>query len=857
MKFNFWLIPLAAILIFSGCRPTEEVAEPETPPAAPHMEENDKSLDDIAEDSKVMEGLFTVYQDTTDGSTHLAISEDQIGREFIYFSNTEDGVLPAGHFRGQFRQNIVFKIEKYYDKIQFVAQNTNYYFDEDNELSKASDANISPAVVVSQEVDVHDEEEGIYVLSSDEIFMREILDQIKPSSSPGQSPMQFDLGSLNPDRTMYRDIRSYPENTEVVVDYVYNNPQPGSSGGRFITDPRYVTITVQHSFVKMPENDYNPRFEDPRLGYFTEMVDDQTAVDATPYRDMIRRWHLEPKDPDAEMTEPEEPITWWIENTTPEELREPIKEGVLAWNEAFEQAGFENAVEVKVQPDDAEWDAGDIRYNVIRFTSSPSPPFAGYGPSFSNPRTGQLLGANVMLEYTFVRRHLEEAELFDTAALDMLHEADEDEISNVTDPKTCSFTSDLKQNLMSGISMIRSQGLGEAAEERLLDEALRMLALHEVGHTLGLSHNMKASHLHDAEDVYQRSITEDEGLTGSVMDYNVVNISPDPDQETQFFDTRPGIYDRWVIEYGYSRGYDDEEAEKERLMEIASRSNERGHHFGNDADDMRAPGQGIDPRIMTWDMSSDPITYSADRMELVSNTMEDLMDRFIVEGESYQNLRNKYLVLSNQQSRAAQVVSRYVGGVYIDRSFPEQESGNMPYTPVEREEQERALQTLNDYIFAPDAFEAPENLYNYLQQYRRGFTLSGSTEDPKIHDRALNVQRGVFAHLLHPTVTKRLTDSRNYGNEYAVADMMEDLTDGVFEADINTDVNIFRQNLQVEYVNLLGNVLDEGLHDYHTQTIARYNLSSIKDMLENRPQANPETNAHTAHLIHKIEDILD
>lgn len=853
LKKLWALYVIAVLMIAAACGTADEVQAPDGPP---QMSQNDESLEEIAEKSDAYDGLFTVYQDTTDGSTYLAISEDQIGKEYIYFGYTEDGVLPAGHFRGQYRSNEVFKIEKYFDKIQFVVQNTGFYFDENNALKRASDANISPAVMVSQEIKTYDEEEGVYILESDQIFLREILQQIKPTPSPVSSPFSFSLGNLNSDRTMYRDIRSYPKNTDIVVDYVYNNPQPRGGGSRAVTDPRYVMITVQHSFIELPDNNYQPRFEDPRIGYFTEMVDDQTSISATPYRDLINRWNLEPEDPDAELSVPKEPIVWWIENTTPVELRESIKEGVLAWNEAFEQAGFENAVEVKIQPDDADWDAGDIRYNVIRFTSSPTPPFAGYGPSFTNPRTGEIIGANVMLEYTFVRRHLNEANLFDTAGLDMFDE-DEDKAGYLDDPHTCSFGHDMQQNMMSGMAVIRALDLGDAAEERLLDEALRMLALHEVGHTIGLNHNMKASHLHSPEDIYQRSVTNEYGLTGSVMDYSVVNIAPDPDQETQFFDIRPGIYDRWAVEYGYSLGYDDEEAEAERLLEIASRSNEWGKDFGNDADDMRAPGRGIDPRVMTWDLSTDPVTYSTDRMDLVRTTRESLLDRFVQDGQSYQELRNMYLVLSAQKSRAATVASRYVGGVYVDRSFPEQETDLKPYTPVERAEQERALQALNDYIFSPDAFEVPEELYNYMQQHRRGFTLFGSTEDPKIHDRALNIQRGVLAHLLHPTVTKRITDSRHYGNEYPLADMMNDLTDGIFAADLNGNVNIFRQNLQSEYVTHLGSILEEDMYDYHTQSMARYTLNSVKEQLEARPSANTETNAHTDKLIHKISDLLD
>ena len=138
------------------------------------------------------------------------------------------------------------------------------------------------------------------------------------------------------------------------------------------------------------------------------------ADDPTPYRDMIHRWHLEKKNPSQERSEVVKPITWWIENTTPLELRDAVKTGVLAWNKAFEAAGFINAVEVKVQPDDADWDAGDIRYNVLRWASSPSPPFSGYGPSFVNPRTGQILGADIMLEYSSFTYRVKTEKIFET-----------------------------------------------------------------------------------------------------------------------------------------------------------------------------------------------------------------------------------------------------------------------------------------------------------------------------------------------------------------------------------------------------------------------------------------------------------
>ena len=147
-----------------------------------------------------------------------------------------------------------------------------------------------------------------------------------------------------------------------------------------------------------------PRIDDPRVGYFMEYITDQTSYSPTPYRDLITRWDLkEEVDPDAELSEPVEPIVWWIENTTPVETP-GHDQGRLPWpgTSHSRRPGFKNAVQVQVQPDDADWDAGDIRYNVLRWTSSPQPPFGGYGPSFTNPRTGQIIGADIMLEFVFL-----------------------------------------------------------------------------------------------------------------------------------------------------------------------------------------------------------------------------------------------------------------------------------------------------------------------------------------------------------------------------------------------------------------------------------------------------------------------
>ncbi len=582
---------------------------------------------------------------------------------------------------------------------------------------------------------------------------------------------------------------------------------------------------------------------------------DLTSASATPYRDLITRWHLKKKNPGAELSEPVEPIVYRIENTTPVEMRDTIEKAALAWNEAFESAGFKNAVVVKAQPDDADWDAGDISYNVLRWTSSPNPPFGGYGPSFTNPRTGQIIGADIMLEYVFMTNRLHMEKLFETAALDF---SGQDKLQN--GGMTCSMGHFMQYNNLFGQQVLRMVGASAMEMNRLVDESLHLLILHEIGHTLGLNHNMKATQLHSIADVHNREITGRVGLSGSVMDYHSINIAPPGVEQGQYYDTKPSPYDHWAIEFGYSEALNDSQAEANRLEKILSRSTEPALTFGNDADDMRAPGRHIDPRVMISDHSSDAIGYAEDRLRLTRKLMQGIKKKYSTEGQSYHEMRNAFLILTREQSASARVVSRYIGGVYVDRSMIGQEGAKQPFTPVGLATQKRAMKVRRKYVFSPDAFATPEGLYNYLAMQRRGFDFFEDNEDPKVHQRVQNIQNDILNHLLHRKVLARITDSRLYGNQYNLTAFMSDLTGAVFQADAHSDVNTFRQNLQLEYVNRLVAIAGpngNSKYDYPSQSAALHNLNSINKMLQNRPDGNEETTAHTEHVLFTIKHALE
>jgi hypothetical protein len=804
--------------------------------AAPEKKSDKKSIAELVKGHKKIDGLFTFYQDTTSGELKMLISKDQIDKEFIYFSQVADGVTEASAFRGSYMGSKIFKIEKYFNRVEFVSQNTAHYFDPNSPLVRSSNANLSHGVMASAKIEGYDEKNEVYLIKADNLFLKETFSQIKRPSFPGESPFAFKLGNLDSEKTKVNAIRNYELNTDLAIEYVYSSPAVLNGGSSAVADGRNVSIKVYHSLIQMPDNGYEPRYDDPRVGYFTTEVTDMTSSSATPYRDMIHRWDLRKKDPTAALSEPVEPIVWWIENSTPHEWRPTITEAVLEWNKAFEKAGFKNAMVVKVQPDDADWDAGDIRYNVLRWTSSPNPPFGGYGPSFVNPRTGQILGSDIMLEFVYHTNRVVMNKIFgDEAGMEM----------EANDPHLyCVAGQHMQHNMIFGQTVMMAYGATDMEMTGMKKEAMAELLMHEVGHTLGLNHNMKASQLYSPEQLSDGNFTKGKALSGSVMDYLAINITKDKAKQGHYFSTTVGPYDEWAIAFGYTEG------DENKINEILALSTKPEHIFGNDADDMRSPGKAIDPRVMIGDLSNDQITYSVERMDLINNIMKDVKDKYTKEGESYQELHQAYKVLMGQYASAAGVVSRFIGGVYVDRSMAGQENATQPYTPVSLSDQKRAMKALSKYVFAPDAFNAPNDLYNYLANQRRGFNFFSGPEDPKIHQQVLNHQKSVLSHLMHPNTLQRLNDSQLYGNEYSLATFMNELTKSVFDADINKNVNTFRQNLQIEYVNMLKDMVSgpgSKRYDHLTRSSALYNLNYIKGKVAS-PSGDLSTKAHKEHI---------
>ncbi|WP_339342581.1 zinc-dependent metalloprotease [uncultured Polaribacter sp.] len=813
------------------------------------LKKKEKSIKDLTKSSKKIEGLFTIYQDTITGSVKLLVKEDQLNKDFIYFSQIADGVTEAGAFRGAFRGNSVFQVKKYFNKLDFITPNTSFYFDKNSALSKSSEANISDAVMATGKILALDAKNGEYLIDADGLFLSETFTRVKGPKRPGRSPMAFSLGNFDKKKSKINEIKNYPENTNVKTQYVYSNPSVLNGGSAAVTDGRNVSIKVFHTFMNMPKDDYSPRMDDARVGYFLTETNDMTATSTVNYRDMIHRWKLIKKNPEAAISEPVTPITWWIENTTPLEWRETIKEGVLAWNVAFEKAGFKNAMAVKVQPDDADWDAGDVRYNVLRWTSSPNPPFGGYGPSFVNPRTGEILGADIMLEFVHFTNRVFADKLYNDAATNMKLETSEElEVTKFFEKQNlnyCSMGHVMHDNMQLGSAVLQATGASDLDMDALKKEGMKSLIMHEVGHTLGLNHNMKASQLFSPEQLADADFIKGKALTGSVMDYAGINITNDRSKQGQYADMAVGPYDIWAVQFGYQDFKDDSE-----MGVLLNKSTKPELIFGNDADDMRSPGKAIDPRVMIGDLSNDQITYSINRFELVNSMMKNLKTQFTTKGETYEDLRRAYYTLHNQSAVAGGVISRFIGGVYVDRSTFGQEGGTQPYTPVSLSDQKRAMEAMKKYIFAPDAFNTPKDIYNFLAKQRRGYNFFAGPEDPKIHEQVLAYQTKVLAHIMHPNTLQRISNSELYGNDYKLSSFMSDINNIMFKPDVYGSINSFRQNLQAVYTKRLIDMISGKASSRFTvaaKSMAIYNLKNIKIWVGNG-KGDLATKAHKNHL---------
>ena len=804
--FAFMLIVTSLNFHADEDAPTVEKEKPEQTAEAKKDKKNGKkeyeTIEEFMEDGEYekLEGFMNILHETEKDKYYLIIEKNKLNKEFIYFTYILNGPQAVGASGGSLGEGYILEFRMFKDDIGLYKINTKFTYDEPNKITQSKLTNIIEAFMGRFKVEV--KEEDRFLISADKLFLSEILTSVTPNI-PREYAEYYDLnlGKLDKEKTYIADIRNYPKNTAVEINYGFFNAKPKPSASvDAVADKRYTFISARHLFVEMPDDKFEPRVADQRVGYFSQKVTDLSTYDTYPARDLMNRWRLVKKNPDAELSEPVEPIVFWVENSTPEEIRPFVVKGIEGWNSAFEEAGFKNAVVAKIQPDDAEWDAGDVQYNVVRWASTPSPRYAGYGPSIANPRTGEIIAADIVQEFNAIKRGYTYRKLW-----------------------------------------------GYSEDKDPLEQWIVSLTMHEVGHTLGLRHNFKSSWIYDADEIHDTSITGKSHI-GSVMDYDPINIAPEGKEQGNYFPHAPGLYDRWAIKFGYTPNLSDSERE-----EILSQSVLPELIYGTDGDAMGSPGSNIDPRAKRYDLSGDPVKYTSERIDVINSKIKELPSIYLTEGETSTEFRSTFFSLTREKGRFMEGVSRLIGGVYSNRVVNGQE-GITPFEAVAYDDQKNAMNLISTKLLSNNAFTFDPEILKYLQSEKRAaYSPSRGNEDPQLHDLVLGMQGRVLAHILHPRVMQRLVDSAQYGNTYMPQEVLDDLFNAIFVQ--REEVNTFKMNLQSKYTDGLIDALADDSYDEISKSAIYSSLNEI-EKFSSRPYGDDSYKNHLKFINWKVNKAL-
>ena len=613
---------------------------------------------------------------------------------------------------------------------------------------------------------------------------------------------RFGITSFKKDLSYIDYIHTFPMNTEVVTVKTFGSKSTtklpaGQETGN-------VTIKLNTSFVLLPKEPMAFRTFDPRVGYFTESFsefgDNQQKAER---RKIISRWRLEPKDVEAykrgELVEPVKQIVYYIDPATPKKWRPYLIAGVEDWNKAFEAAGFKNAITAKEWPNDSTMSLEDARYSVIRYLASDIP--NAYGPHVSDPRSGEIIESHIGWYHN---------------VMSLLH--------------------DWYQTQAGAIDQ---RARKPKFDDELMGQLIRFVSSHEIGHTLGLRHNMGASSATPVDSLRNKAWVERHGHTASIMDYARFNYVAQPEDNIGEAGTFPhiGDYDKWAINWGY-RCFPDSKGEKdERLtlnkMTIAKLKESRRYWFGGEGNDN-------DPKAQTEDLGDDAMKAGSYGIKNLKRIIKHLPEWNYEEGDMDENVRSAYRSLVQQMSRYANHVAANIGGGYHD--FKSVEQPGETFTPVDRATQKRALAWLEENVFK-------EPTWLISEPYVRRLVRVPENNIFGIADRVLDKLTSAMTINL---VSKHATGA----GSYQPMELVNDLVGCLFRSTATgTKATLWTRHLQRRAVGNFIKAWKVTIVD-EQRPYALAAIQQIKTRLQQARTADAATRAHYADLLQQIKIAL-
>ncbi len=863
--------------------------------------------DEVTKGATRLSGLFPLYYNEAEQQLFIEISKSQYDSEFILPISIARGagLMYLGGDTLNFGDQWLVTFRRSADRVHLVRRNVRFKANPGSPQADAVETSYTDSVIKALPIKSEKNSGQSVLIDAADLFM-------------------FDLAGIgvNPDRSRstWFKVNAFPENIQIQVAAVFASSHSYTTvygADSAVPDPRGTQIVLDYGLSKLPSSSYKPRLADDRIGYFLSTVNDFTKdVDESPKVKFINRWHLEKENASAEMSPPKEPIIFWIEKSVPRSYRPYVREGILEWNKAFEKIGFIDAIQCRDQQDSDNFAPEDIRYNTFRWITT-SASFA-MGPSRVNPKTGQILDADIVFDESMVRYHRTdyvrnvgipqgldllakgERQLFlkmfaaevpeiegrqkeYDELLKQYHKLIEDHPEHAYSQQfprqpawmnakagcnCCMMGPGIQRQLglMSTVMAVHGAAPGGKVPEEFIGQAIKEVVMHEIGHTLGLRHNFEASTMLSLEEINKPEVTNKQGMIASVMDYAPANFSLDPKTQGDYFTTTIGPYDYLAIEYGYKPISGDENAE---LAKIAAKMSEQGLKYATDEDMASNP----DPRINLFDLG-DPVDYSEQRIAFMKKSIEGMVDRVVEEGESYKRARETFTLLLGEIAQATQLAAQYIGGEYTSRDHKGDPKARPPMEPIPLEKQQQALNLLSKEIFSDAAFKFSPELLTALAPERLSdnYSSNGDFVYP-IYDRVLSIQRMALSTMLANSTLRNVQQIEMHAKPdqkvLTLPIIFDTLTTSIWseipaEVDPNKPVQIstIRRNLQREYVRQLsGIVLNQSAVPADARALARMHLQDLFDRLDKLEEANakldPYAKAHTRELRDQIEKVLN
>lgn len=859
---SFIPVLLAAFVVAPFAQAQEEKKEEKAPPYAA-----------LLKNAKTQSGLLTFHY--TDDKLFAEFTGGDYSAEYLVLISISRGISQGPLLGGMswgFGDDWVWQFRKVGDKVHVVRKNVRFKANKGSPEAEAVTNAYTDSVLFSLSGEMKGPKGGD-LIDLTQIFMSD-LPQI------GQVLPGFVFSAQ---KSTWHKVKAFPDNMELEVAATYASG--GTQDIETVPDSRGVTINIHYSISKIPSTGYQPRVADDRVGYFLTAVKDfSNKSDRDQFIRYINRWDLQKADASANPSPPKKPIVFWIEKTVPFKYRKPIYDGIYEWNKAFEKAGFVNAVEVRQQPDNADWDPEDVNYNTFRWITAG----AGFamGPSRVNPYTGQILDADIIFDADFLSFWKEEYETFSKGSVaemtgGMLAGEDKPGSLRFSFPGTspahhCFLNKGMSYQMAFGaaaISGFAADAKEEAEQkEKMIMQGLKEVTMHEVGHTLGLRHNFKASKWLKLKDMQEGDKAKEELIVASVMDYSPSNIVPKEWKQGPYYSQTVGPYDLWAIEYGY-KVIGGNEADE--LKKIASRSGEPELQYATDEDT-----RGMDPDADSnrFDLGADAIEFAKLRVQLVKEIIPKLSEKSVKEGEDYTQLRRAFNILLAQRAQAVYFASRYVGGLETSRSHKGDKNGKPPITPIDPKKQREALELVEKELFSDEPFNFPPELYNQMgwSNWMHWGASNVTRKDLGVHDFVLQWQERVLGQMLSGLNLKRIHDAelrvKPEEDAFTAAELLDRLTKSIFSELENIKdgeytnrkpaISSLRRNLQRSYLKELSALaLYGGGAPEDCQTLAFAQLQELEDRIESLLKKDRKLDAYTkAHLQEsaaRIQKVVD